>query len=225
MVLSGNSSVSNFSTSSSFRIRKSIGRGYSSRSSQVFGLPSSTHPPLSTLLVFVRLLGYSYIHPPLSPPPRLAPYCFPPAVNLSVAIQKPASVTPVLLAVGNEVLAHPPATPHQSLAILIPSCHRALLYSPAPLLRAGPYSHFLAQADTRHLSDVIFLCQGFIHFFCSPSWFLQMSLKVLLSFLLVSFRSTSFVCTSMFVGFGWGKGEMCGWSHTRGACGFGCFLW
>jgi len=22
----------------------------------------------------------------------------------------------------------------------------------------------------RHLSDVIFLCQGFIHFFCLPSW-------------------------------------------------------
>ena len=68
MVLSGNTSVSNFSTSYSFRIRKSIGRGYSSRSSQVFELPSSSHPPISTLLVFVLMLGYSYIHPPASHP-------------------------------------------------------------------------------------------------------------------------------------------------------------
>jgi len=46
-----------------------------------------------------------------------------------------------------------------------------------------------------------------------------MSLKVLLSFLLASFLSTSFVCTSMFVGFGWVIGEMWGWSHTRGTWG------
>ena len=32
----------------------------------------------------------------------------------SVAIQKPALVTPILLAVANASLAHPPATPHQS---------------------------------------------------------------------------------------------------------------
>jgi len=47
----GNTSVSNFSTSSLFRIRKSIGRGYSSRSSQVLGSPSSSNPP------FLHLLG------------------------------------------------------------------------------------------------------------------------------------------------------------------------
>jgi len=52
---------------------------------------------------------------PLLPPPKLAPYCLPPAVDLSVDIQKGASVTPVLLAVANAVLAHPPGTPHQSL--------------------------------------------------------------------------------------------------------------
>jgi len=51
----------------------------------------------------------------LLPPPKLAPYCFPPAVDLSVAIEKPASVTPVLLPVANAVLAHPPGTPRQSL--------------------------------------------------------------------------------------------------------------
>jgi len=68
VILSVNTSVSNISTSSSFRIRKRIGRGYSSRLSQVFGLPSSTHPPLSTLFVFVPLLGYSYIYPPSSHP-------------------------------------------------------------------------------------------------------------------------------------------------------------
>jgi len=55
-------------------------------------------------------------------------------------------------------------------AISIPSCHRASLHSPAPLRRAGPQSDFLAQADTRHLSDVTFLCQGFIYFFCLPFW-------------------------------------------------------
>jgi len=47
----------------------------------------------------------------------------------------------------------------------------APLRPPAPLRRAGPYFHFLAQADTHHLSDIIFLCQGFIHSFCSPFWF------------------------------------------------------
>jgi len=62
----GNTSVSNFSISSSFRIRKSIGRGYSSRSSQVFESPSSSHPPSPTFLVFVPLLGYSYTHSPSS---------------------------------------------------------------------------------------------------------------------------------------------------------------
>jgi len=51
-----------------------------------------------------------------------------------------------------------------------------------------------------------------------------MSLRVLLSFLLASFLSTSFVCTSSFIGFGWAIGEICGWSHTRGTWGFGCFL-
>jgi len=37
----------------------------------------------------------------------------PPRGRSSVAIQKPASATPVLLAVANAALAHPPVTPHQ----------------------------------------------------------------------------------------------------------------
>jgi len=105
-----------------------------------------------------------------------------------------------------------------------PSCHRAPLHPPASPGCADPYIHFLAQADTRHLSDVIFLCQGFIYSLCSPLWFSQMSLRVLLSFLLVSFLSTSFGCISIFPGFGQAIGEMYGWSHTRGTWGFGCFL-
>jgi len=137
----GNTSVSNFSTSSSFRIRKSIGRGYSSRSSQVFGLPSSTHPPLSTLLVFVPLLGYTYIHPPLFPPPKLAPYCFLRVVDLSVAIQKPPSVTPILLAVANADLPHPPGTPHQSLRYSL--SHPAIGHSFLPRHSSGVQVHTL----------------------------------------------------------------------------------
>jgi len=38
--------------------------------------------------------------------------------------------------------------------------------SPGTLLCAGPYFHFLAQADPRHLSDANFVCQGFIHSLC-----------------------------------------------------------
>jgi len=75
--------------------------------------PSSSHPPPSTFLVFVPLLGYSYTHPPL-PTPSAGTLLLPSRGRSSVAIQKPASVTPVLLAVANAALAHPPATPHQS---------------------------------------------------------------------------------------------------------------
>jgi len=158
MVLSGNTSVSNFSTLSSFRIQKSIGRGYSSQSSQVLGSPSSSHPPSPTLLVFIPFTRLQ-LHPlPLFPPSLVAPYCPLFRGQPSVAIQKPASVTPVLLAVANAALAHTPYT--------VLSCHRAPLHPPALLRHADPYSHLLAQADTRHLLDVNFLCQGFIHLLC-----------------------------------------------------------
>jgi len=82
VVLSGNTSVSNFSASSSFRICKSISRGYSSRSSQVFGLSflltsPSLHPP------GLRPVARLQLHPsPPFLPHQLAPCCSPPAVDL-----------------------------------------------------------------------------------------------------------------------------------------------
>jgi len=173
VVLSGNTSVSNFITSSSFRIRKSIGRGYSSRSSQVFGLvlpphillppPSwsssrcsvtATHTPpsshtLSWHLTASRLRSiYRSLY---KNPPRLRPSFWPSLMPFWHTHRGP------LIRVS---------------AILFPSCHRAPLRPPAPLRCAGPHFHFLAQADTRRLSDVVFLCQGFIPFFCLPSWLL-----------------------------------------------------
>ena len=224
MVLSGNTWVINCSTSSSVRIRKSLGHCYSSWSSQVFGLSFlRTSPSLHPLGLrpVARLQLYP---PPPFPPPPLAPYCSPPAVHLRSLYKSLPRLRPSFWP-SLRPLWHTPRGPR----IRVSSIHYPILPSgtalfPAPLRRAGPHSHFLAQADTRHLSDVIFLCQGFIHFFCSPSRFLQMSLRVLLSFLLASFLFTSFLCTSMFVGFGWVIGEMCGWSHTIGTWGFGCFL-
>ena len=46
------------------------------------------------------------------------------------------------------------------------SCHWAPLRPPAHLRCAGLSSHFLSQADRPHLSDLNFLCQGFIHSLC-----------------------------------------------------------
>ena len=94
MVLSGNTSISNFSTSSSFHIRKSIGRGYSSRSSQVFGSPSSSLPPSSSFLVFIPLLSYSYTHSPSSHHPSshlTAPFS---AVDLRSLYKNPPQLRP-----------------------------------------------------------------------------------------------------------------------------------
>jgi len=76
--------------------------------------PSSSHHPHSTLLVFVPFLGYSYTHPPLHTP-SAGTLLLPARSRSSVAIHKPASVTPVLLAVTNAALALPPGIPHQSL--------------------------------------------------------------------------------------------------------------
>ena len=52
---------------------------------------------------------------PPFPPPSAGTLLLPSRSRSSVAIPKPASVTPVLLAVANAALGHPPATPHQSL--------------------------------------------------------------------------------------------------------------
>ena len=100
----------------------------------------SSHSPPSTLLVFVPLLGYSYIHHPL-PTPSAGTLLLPSRSRSSVPIQKPASVTPVLLAVDNAALAHTPATTYQ--------CH---LYTPSypaighrfvPRHRLGVHVHTL----------------------------------------------------------------------------------
>jgi len=116
VVLSGNTSVSNCSTSSSFRIRKSISHGYSCQWSQVFGLVLPAHILLSPP-------SWSSSHCSVtatSTPPSSHPLSWHLAASrlrwiFLVAIQKPASVTPLLLAVANAVLAHPQGTPHQSL--------------------------------------------------------------------------------------------------------------
>jgi len=57
---------------------------------------SSSLPPPSALLVFVPLLGYSYTHPPPFPPPQLAPYCSPPAVDLRFLYKNPPRLRPSL---------------------------------------------------------------------------------------------------------------------------------
>ena len=141
MVLSGNTSVSNFSTSSSVRIRKSIGRGYSSRSSQVFGLvrpPSILPPQLSWSSSHCSVTGTPI--PPL-PSPSAGTLLLPSRGRSWVAIEKPASVTPVLLAVANAVLALPPETPHQSL--LHPFSHPAIGHRFIPRHRSGVQVHTL----------------------------------------------------------------------------------
>ena len=77
---------------------------------------------------------------------------------------------PVLLAVANAVW-HSHSRPlTKSPPCTLLSCHRAPLCSPALLRCAGSHPHFLAQADTPHLSDVIFLCQRFIHVLCFYSF-------------------------------------------------------
>ena len=170
MVLSGNTSVSNFSTTSPFRIWKSIGRGYSSRSSQVFGLPSPTQPPLSTLLVFVTLLGYSYIHPPSS---HLLSWYLTASHPQSIFRSLYKNPPRLRLSFWRWLIPfwHTRRGPLIRVsAIPIPCCHRAPLRCLAQLRRAGPHSHFLAQADIPHLSDVTFLCLGFIHSFCLLFW-------------------------------------------------------
>jgi len=78
---------------------------------------------------------------PLSPPPQLAPYCFPFRSQSSVAIEKPASVTCVLLAVANDALAHPLATRHQSH--LHPLFLSAIGHRFVPQHRSGVQVHTL----------------------------------------------------------------------------------
>jgi len=87
VVLLGNTSVSNFSPLSLFRIRKSIGRGYSSRSCQVFGSPFSSHLPPSTFLVSSRC-SVTATPMPSFPTPSSGTLLLPPRGRSSVAIYK-----------------------------------------------------------------------------------------------------------------------------------------
>jgi len=89
VVLSGNTSVCNFITSASFRIRKSIGRGYSSWSSQVFGLVRPPHILLSPPSWSSSRCSVTATFTPLFPPPKLAPYCSPPTVDLRSLYKNP----------------------------------------------------------------------------------------------------------------------------------------
>jgi len=57
----------------------------------------------------------------------------------SVAIEKPASVMPILVAVTNAVLAHPPGTPQQSL--LHPLSHRDIGHRFVPQHHSGAQVH------------------------------------------------------------------------------------
>jgi len=138
VVLLGNTSVSNFSTPSSFRIRKSIGPGDSSRSSQVFGSPSSSHaPPMLLPLLSWSSSRCSVTATPIPLLPTLSAgtLLLPPRGRSSVAIQKSTSVMPVLLAVPGAALAHPPATLHQSR--LHTPCHPAIGHRSVPRQHSG----------------------------------------------------------------------------------------
>jgi len=129
-------------------------------------LPTPSPPSSTTLLVFVPLLSYSYPLSPLStssagislfPFPRsiLGPY-----TKTRLGYARPSGCR--LCHFGT-----PSSDPsRESPPTTFSSCHRAPLHPPAPLWCAGLYSHFQAQADIRHLSDVIFLCQSFIHSLC-----------------------------------------------------------
>ena len=140
MVLSGNTSVSNFSASSSFRIRKSIGRDYSSRSSQVFGSPSSSHPHSPTFLVFVPLPGYSYTHSPSFHLPSwhlTAPFS---AIDLRSLYKNPPRLRPSSWP-SLMPFWHPPRTPQQSL--FHPFSHPTIGHRFVPRHRSGVQVHTL----------------------------------------------------------------------------------
>jgi len=127
--------------------------------------------PLPLLSRFSSCCSVTATPIPHFPSPLLAPYCSPPTVDLRSLYKNPPRVPlsfwPSLMPLGTPSSDPSPESPPYTVL----PCHREPLRPPAPLRYAGPYIHFLAQADTRHLSDVIFLSQGFIHSFCSPSRF------------------------------------------------------
>jgi len=86
--------------------------------------------------------------------PRLCPSCGPSLMPLWHILRRP--------------LIRVTCTHH----LILPS---GTLRPPVLLRCAGPYSHFLAQADTRQSSDVNFLCLGFIHLLCFYTFVLDVT--------------------------------------------------
>jgi len=129
-------------------------------------------PSFFPYLLGLRPVAQLQLDPlPLFPPPQLASYGPLSAVDLRSLYNNPPWLYP-----SSWLSLMPCWHTHRGplnrvCTTHFPSCHRVSLRSLAPLQCAGPYIHFLAEADTRHLLDVIFLCQGFIHFLCSPLWF------------------------------------------------------
>ena len=78
---------------------------------------------------------------PSFPTPSAGTLLLPPGGRSLVAIQKPVPVTPVLLAVINAALAHPPVTPHQC-RLHTPS-YAAIGYRFLPRHRSGVQVHTL----------------------------------------------------------------------------------
>ena len=154
------------SPSSSFRIRKSMGRGYSSRSSLVFASPSSSH--------LLPIASSSSSRWPVTATPT-PPFPTSPAGTLLPPFPRSTFGRYIKTRLG--YARHPRCryshfnTPSGDPSSESPlptfrSCYRALVRPLASLRCAGSYSHFLAQADTRHLSDVNFICPWFIHSLC-----------------------------------------------------------
>jgi len=148
VVLSGNTSVSNFSILSQFRIQKSIGPVYSSLSSQaLYCLPLHIIPPPPSWSS--SRCSITATSSPCSPPPQLAPYCSPFRTRSSVAIQNPSLVTLVLLGFANPALVHPPAASHW--------LHLHPPFNPAIGHRYVPWNRSSVQVDT--LTSLIRLIQ------------------------------------------------------------------
>ena len=107
--------------------------------------PSSSHPPPSTLLVFVPLLGYSYTHPPPFPPPQLASYCSLPAVDLRSLYKNPPRLRP------------------SSWPSLMPLWHSLR----RPLTRVASIHHFILPSGTASSPGTALVCRSIISLPCS----------------------------------------------------------
>jgi len=199
MALSQNSEVLNSMASSLVSLWKGTSRSYSGHSFLACGSTS----PLSPILVFVLLLGYSYIHSLnwyLTTRALSSPGSHSTAASLMAdhqflyknMPQLHSSFWQSLMPPQHTLWGAPCGSDH-----LTSTCPRPSLY-PALLQHAGPYYYFFSSGWPVTINNLIFPLLGFIHSFCST---FEMSLSVLLSFLLASFLSVSFLCKCMFVEF------------------------